>query len=103
VVFSLQLALAAAVLSALWAALRPRPAFVVRVEQGVPRVTKGTVTRAFRQQIAETCGRHGVRKGVIRGVANQGRITLAFSTGIPTACRQQLRNIWALSGWSAQS
>ena len=97
-VLFLQLALVALVLLALWTALRPRSAFVVSVERGVPRVIKGTVTREFRQQIGETCRRHGVHKFVIRGVANRGRITLTFSSGIPAACRQQLRNLWALSG-----
>jgi hypothetical protein len=96
----LQLALAAVVAWALWSALRPRSAFVVRIKRGVPRVARGTVTRAFLQEIADTCGRHGVSDGVVRGVVKGPRITLAFTRGMPPTCQQQLRNLWALSGWS---
>jgi hypothetical protein len=97
----LQLGLAALVVWALWSALRPRSAFIVRIKGGVPRVTRGTVTRAFLQEIAETCGRHDVSNGVVRGVVEGRRITLAFTRGMPPPCQQQLRNLWALSGWSA--
>ena len=96
----LQLGLAALVAWALWLALRPRPAFVVRIKGGVLRVTRGTVTRSFLHQIAETCSRHGVSHGVVRGVVKGRRITLAFTGRMPPACQQQLRNLWALSGWS---
>ena len=96
----LQLGLAALAAWALWTALRPRSAFVVRIKGGVPRVVRGTVTRSFLQQIAETCGRHGVSHGVVRGVVKGRRITLAFTEGMPPPCQQQLRNLWALSGWS---
>jgi hypothetical protein len=96
----LQLGLAALVVWALWTALRPRSAFIVRIKGGVPRVAEGTVTRAFLQEIAETCERHGVSHGVVRGVVKGQRITLAFPRGMPPPCQQQLRNIWALSGWS---
>jgi hypothetical protein len=61
------------------------------------------VTQAFLAQIGETCGRHGVRHGVVRGVVKGRRIALAFSQAMPSACQQQLRNLWALSGWSAGS
>ena len=84
----------------LWIVLRPRAAFVVRIKHGVPRVARGTVTRSFLQEIADTCSRHGVSHGVIRGVVKERRITLAFQNGMPPACQQQLRNLWAISGWS---
>ena len=45
--------------------------------------------------------RHGVRGGEIRGIAAGRRINLAFSGAIPDPCRQQIRNIWGVSGWSA--
>ena len=86
-----------------WSACHPHPVFVVRVTDGVPRLVRGKVTPAFLQEIGETCDRHGVRQGVVRGVANGSRIALAFSGDISTPCRQQLRNIWTLSGWSAGS
>jgi hypothetical protein len=85
----------------LYTACLPRPVFVVRIINGVPRTARGLVTRGFLQDIAETCARHGVRGGEIRGIASGRRINLAFSGEMPEACRQQLRNLWNLSGWSA--
>jgi hypothetical protein len=85
---------------ALWCACRPRPAFVVRIKGGVPGLAKGTVTRAFLHQIGETCRRHQVGHGEVRGVRNGRRIALVFSRGMPPACQQQLRNLWTLTGWS---
>jgi hypothetical protein len=34
-------------------------------------------------------------------VAAGRRIDLVFSGGIPGPCRQQIRNLWGVSGWSA--
>jgi hypothetical protein len=64
-------------------------------------VARGTVTRAFLQEVGDTCGRHGVSDAVVRGEVRGQRIALAFSRGMPEPCRQQLRNLWGLSGWSA--
>jgi hypothetical protein len=96
----LTLGLAALVAWGLWSAFRPRPVFVVRIKDGVPRPAKGTVTQAFVHQIGETCRRHHVQQGVVRGVNQGRRIALSFSRGIPPACQQQLRNLWTLTGWS---
>ena len=85
----------------LYSACRPRPVFVVRISDGVPRAARGQVTRGFLQEVSETCARHEVRRGSIRGVAHGRRINLEFSPGIPEPCRQQIRNLWGLSGWSA--
>lgn len=85
----------------LYWACRPRSVFVVRIGGGVPRAARGQVTRGFLQDIAEACARHGVRRGSIRGVAEGRRINLVFSPGIPAPCRQQIRNLWGVSGWSA--
>jgi Protein of unknown function (DUF3634) len=85
----------------LYSACRPRPVFVVRISEGVPRAARGQVTRGFLQDVGETCARHRVRRGAIRGVAHGRRINLEFSSGIPGPCRQQIRNLWGLSGWSA--
>jgi Protein of unknown function (DUF3634) len=96
----LKLGLVALAAWGLWSVCRPRSAFVVRIEGGVPRVAKGTVTQAFAHQIGETCSRHHVGTGVVRGVIKGRRIALSFSRGIPPTCRQQLRNLWTLTGWS---
>jgi hypothetical protein len=97
----LVLAMAAAILWALWSASRARPAFVVAITRGEPRVVQGTVKQAFLQEAREVCGRHGVEDGRVRGVVKDGRIALEFSDSVPAQCRQQLRNVWVSSGWSA--
>jgi Protein of unknown function (DUF3634) len=98
----LLLAMTAAILWALWSASGKRPAFVVKIGRGEPRVVQGTVTQAFLQEAREACGRHGVEDGRVRGVVKDGRIALEFSDSIPAQCRQQLRNVWVLSGWAAE-
>jgi hypothetical protein len=84
---------------AFWVALRPRRAFVVRVDGGVPRPVKGTVTAAFLDQVRQVCAEQGASSGTVSGLVRGRRISLAFSGGIPPAARQRLRNWWAISGW----
>jgi hypothetical protein len=88
---------------ALWSVIGTQYAFVVRIEDGKPRVAGGKVTRAFLHEIGTTCRRHGVKDGMIRGAARGGQIGLVFSREMPPSCQQQLRNQWALAGWSAGS
>ena len=95
-----KIAVVAIAIWVLWLALQPRYAFVVRIAAGLPTTTKGTVTRAFLQQVGEVCGQHGVRRGTVWGIIRAGRISLVFSNSIPPRGQQQLRNWWALSGWS---
>jgi hypothetical protein len=101
VIASFELVLVALIVWGIWMACRPRADFVVRIRLGVPRVTRGRVARGFVQEIGEVCRRHDVRRGEVRGVAEGRRISLSFSGDLPEACRQQLRNLWNLSGWSA--
>jgi hypothetical protein len=84
----------------IWSVLRPRPVFVVRITGGVPRAARGKVMQSFLDEVRAVCGRGGIRRGTVRGVVRGGRIALAFSRGIPPAVQQQLRNVWAMSGWS---
>jgi hypothetical protein len=84
-----------------WAVSRPRNAFVVRIADGVPRAVHGRVTAAFLERVREVCGEFGWRGGTVRGVVRGRRISLEFSGHIPEQGRQQLRNWWAVSGWSA--
>jgi hypothetical protein len=86
---------------ALYAICRPRPLFVVRIKDGVPRAARGQVTRGFLRDVAEICSQHGVEDGEVRGIAAGRRIDLVFSGGNPGRCRQQIRNLWGVSGWSA--
>src|SRR5262249_42575594 len=85
----------------LYSACGPRPVFVVRISDGVAQAARGQVTRAFLRDIGQICAQHGVRRGSIRGVADGRRINLVFSAGIPGPCRQQIRNLWGVSGWLA--
>lgn len=97
----LLLAVAGWILWVLWR-LRRRPEFVVRVEEGEPRVESGVVTAAFLRGIREVLARHGVQTGRIAAQPRGGHVSLAFSRDIPPAACQQLRNGWALQGWNAQ-
>ncbi|HKI16519.1 MAG TPA: DUF3634 family protein [Isosphaeraceae bacterium] len=91
------LALAAFVVWVIWSICGPQCTFVVRIRDGVPGLTRGKVSQAFLQEIAEVCARHGVREGVVRGIKKADRIGLSFSDGLPAPCQQQLRNLWHLS------
>jgi hypothetical protein len=90
-----KLLFAAAVVAVLCWGLWPRCSFLVRLEDGVPRVAKGKVVGAFLENIQEVCAQHGVRNGVVRGMQRGHGVALAFSDDFPEPCRQRLRNIWA--------
>jgi hypothetical protein len=96
----LTVAMTALIVWALISVARPRPAFVIQIEAGVPRVARGTVAQAFVAEVADACRRHRVQTGTVTGVVSDRRIALAFSGDISTTCGQQLRNLWSMSGWS---
>jgi hypothetical protein len=98
----LTLALGALILWALYSVGRPRPAFVIRIQSGLPHVARGTVPPAFVAEVAEVCRRHRVQNATVTGLVNDRRIALAFSGDISQTCGQQLRNVWSISGWSAR-
>jgi len=77
---------------------------VIRFDHGmtVPRAARGVVTTGFLRDVAEICAQHQVRSATIRGLAVGRRIRLEFSRGMPTGCRQQIRNVWEASGWSVR-
>ena len=85
----------------LWRAGRPRAVFVVRLEDGKAGAAEGTVTPAFLARVREVAATNGVSHGVVSGFAHGEFIRLRFSAEIPQPARQQLRNWWASSGWSA--
>jgi Protein of unknown function (DUF3634) len=82
----------------LWLVCQPRYVFVVRIESGKPRVSRGKVTAGFLHQVGEICGSAGVACGWMGGVLRGKRIALLFSRSIPPSCRQRLRNQWLLHG-----
>jgi hypothetical protein len=95
---TLKLVVVALVIGALWWGFQPRYAFVVRIETGLLRVTRGKVTTAFLEALGRACSEVGVSDGWVGGVHRGQRVTLAFSRGIPVACQQRLRNLWILHG-----
>jgi hypothetical protein len=97
-----QLFVLAMIAAGVWFAMQPRCAFVVRIAQGHPKAVRGKVTPAFLDQVRETCERHGVQNGTVRGLIRGKRICLSFSRSLPPPGQQQLRNWWANWGWSAK-
>lgn len=85
------------------AAARPHAVFVVRVRHGRPETTQGKVTDTFLVTVEEVFREFGLEAGEIRGVLRGQRIALWFSSGVPSAACQRLRNWWALSGWTFKS
>jgi hypothetical protein len=80
-----------------WQVCRPRPAFEIRLKNGVARRTRGKVTAAFLRDVQETGRTLGVTSGVVRGKPLGGRIVLVFSGSIPPICQQRLRNLWMIT------
>jgi hypothetical protein len=86
------------VIGALWWAFQPRYTFVVRIEKGVPRLTKGKVTATFLQEVGQACAEGGIVTGWVGGVRRGRQVTLACSRRIPVPSQQRLRNLWMLHG-----
>jgi hypothetical protein len=91
----------AGIAAAVWYCTKPPAVFVVRVRDGNPEATHGTVTGAFLAAVTDVCREFGITVGEVYGVARVRRISLRFSAHFPGQARQRLRNWWALSGWSA--
>ncbi|MCI0682757.1 MAG: DUF3634 family protein [Gemmataceae bacterium] len=85
------------VLALVWVALRPNFVFLIRIDNGVVQLAKGKVSPEFLIHVTEVCRQRDVMHGWIGGVGRGRRVRLAFSPSIPANCRQQLRNVWAMS------
>lgn len=85
--------------AAVWYALQPKCAFVLKIAGGVPKATYGAVTPSMLERVRETCQEHGLDRAVIRGLKRQQRISLSFSRNVPPEAQQQLRNWWVMNGW----
>ncbi len=83
------------------AGLPARAAFEIRIQEGHPRVVRGTVTKAFLGEIRALCLHDGVTWGTVRGQIRGNQIGLDLREPLPPAYRQQLRNVWVMSEWSA--
>jgi hypothetical protein len=95
------LLIAALVVWGLWRVSRPKRLFVVRIADGKPGATTGTMTPALLDFVGEIAAEHDIATGEVRGVAQGNLIRLEFSREFPKEARQQLRNWWSISGWPA--
>jgi Protein of unknown function (DUF3634) len=86
----------AVVLLVAWVLLKPTPAFVIRIENGVARAAWGRVPAAFLWELNTTCQREQIQEGVIRGLRFRYGVLLQFSRSIARERRQGIRNLWAL-------
>jgi hypothetical protein len=96
------LLLAGLALMLAWFVARPPAVFVVMVRDGLALAKRGKVTDAFLAAVVEVCREFDVNAAEVRGVAHSTRIALHFSSSLPEAARQRLRNWWAMSGWPAK-
>src|SRR5262245_23441004 len=87
----------ALLMGALWWGFQPRFTVVVRIRDGVARVTRGKAPATFVREVEQVCGAT-VSRGWVGGARKGQRVVLAFSRSIPESCRQQLRNLWHLHG-----
>jgi hypothetical protein len=94
VVFNI--ALVGLVIGAFFLALQPRYLFVVRIQGDVAWLAKGKLTRAFLEEIDLVCRETPMARVWIGGVRRGGRVVLVFSRGIPSPCKQRLRNLWMM-------
>lgn len=84
-----------------WQASKFRALFTVEIQDGQPVRKHGAVTDAFLRRVREVAETHGIDDGTINGYPHGRMIRLRFSREITPAARQQLRNWWAMSGWTA--
>lgn len=72
----------------------PKYVFVIVIEPAGVRVSKGKVPAERLDSIRALCREHGLTSGWIGGVARGKSISLRFSSNIPAAVQQRLRNLW---------
>ena len=84
-----------------WLLAKPPAVFVVRFHDSVPFTAHGKVTPGFLAAVNDVFREFAVSSGEVRGLRRGSRIVLWFSSHIPAAARQRLRNWWVISGWPA--
>jgi len=68
--------------------------FVVQIENGDVRVTKGKVPDSFLREVRDFSKEEKLTSGILRGKRQDTFIRLVFSADIPAFLHQKLRNIW---------
>jgi hypothetical protein len=95
---AVQLVVVAAVLAVIFVllqtALAPRFQFMIQINGGELRVTKGKVPADFLDHVREVCREFDINAGWVGGVKRGKGIALKFSRDVPPPCQQRLRNVW---------
>jgi hypothetical protein len=91
--FVRSLALVLLIIGVGWFLTRPRPVFVIRIRNGVPRLVQGQSSGLVLEDVAEVCRMGGVTSGTVSAWKHGKRIRLKCSRSIPAGCQQQLRNM----------
>jgi hypothetical protein len=86
--------LVAGVLVAAIALFRPRPAVVIEIVDGKLSVTRGKVAARVLSDIEQLCAEYRIQSGTIRVFNGKSPTLLRFSTHIPAAHHQRIRNVW---------
>jgi hypothetical protein len=91
----LQLAVLGGVAWAFYLFVRPRPAFMIRIQDGSVVVVRGKVRRQFLHDLGDVVARAHVKTGTITSPWTQsGRVIFRFSHEFPPELQLQIRNIW---------
>lgn len=90
----IQLVIVAAVAWFLFQWLRSRPAFQIKIRNGVPQVVWGKVRPTFLAELTEMLPSLAVTHGTIAGHRDKQRLVLKFSREFSAAAQQQVRNVW---------
>lgn len=78
----------------MYTALTPRYQFIITIQAGEVRVTKGKVPAEFLDNLREACREFNIISGWIGCVARGKSIALRFSRGFPPSFQQRVRNMW---------
>lgn len=68
--------------------------FVIRLDDGQPKILKGRVSGAFLSDLADLAAESDLCDGSVRGKTADGYIRLVISKEISANLQQRIRNIW---------
>jgi hypothetical protein len=71
------------------------PVFVIELEGGRARLTKGMATALWTSDCAEIAAEFGIAHGYVEGVRTPWGLGLRFSPDVPKECHQRFRNVFA--------
>lgn len=71
------------------------PEFTVSIRNGDARAVQGKITAKVLSEFSDVARQGQISRGYIYGLRRGNQTTLRFSSSIPLACRQRLRNIWS--------